>query len=126
MQVAALVEERSLEPDEILLVEGDPANHLTLIVEGQGVTQLGLDQGLRSLGLVGSSEVAGCWSLLDGQVYPASVTALTPMRVAAFEVSGLTLLMNLDPGIGYPIHRRLSGIFFLQYQTALQAFKTAM
>ena len=79
-----------------------------------------------SLGLVGPREVVGWWSLLDGQVYPASVTALTPMRVAAFEVSGLTLLMNLDPGIGYPIHRRLSGIFFFQYQTALQAIKTAV
>ena len=43
MQVAALVEERSLEPDEVLLVEGDPANHLMVIVEGQGVAQLGLD-----------------------------------------------------------------------------------
>ena len=53
-----------------------------------------------SLGLVGPSEIAGWWSLLDGQVYPASVTALNPMRVAAFEASGLTLLMNLDPEIG--------------------------
>ena len=105
MQVAALVEERSLEPDEVLLVEGDPANHLMVIVEGQGVAQLRLGQGLMSLGLVGLREVVGWWSLLDGQVYPTSVTALTPMRVAAFEVSGLTLLMNLDPGIGYPIHR---------------------
>ena len=79
-----------------------------------------------SLSLVGPSEIAGWWSLLDGQVYPASATALTPMRVAAFEASGLTLLMNLDPEIGYLIPRRLSGILFLQYQTALQAIKTAM
>ena len=79
-----------------------------------------------SLGLVGPSEIAGWWSLLDGQVYPASATALTPMRVAAFESSGLTLLMNLGPGFGYPIHRRLSGIFFLQYQMALQAIKPAV
>ena len=126
MQVAALVEERSLEPDEVLLVEGDPAKHLMIIVEGQGVAQLGLDQGMISLGLVGPAEVAGWSSLLDGQVYPASVTALTPMRVAVIESSGLTLLMNLDPGIGYPIHRRLSGIFFRQYQSALQAIKTSM
>ena len=37
MKVAAFVEERSLEPDGGLLVEGDPANHLMVIVEGQGV-----------------------------------------------------------------------------------------
>ena len=82
------------------MVEGGLANHLMVIVEGQGVAQLGLDQGLMWLGLVGPREIVGWWSLLDGQVYPASVTELTPMRVAAFEVSGLTLLMNLDPGIG--------------------------
>ena len=75
-----------------------------VIVEGQGVAQLGLDQGLKSLGLVGPSEVTGWWSLLDGQLYPTSVTALTPILVAAFESSGLTLLINLDPGFGYPIH----------------------
>ena len=126
MQVVALVEERSLEPDEVLLYEGDPAKQLMIIVEEQGVAQLNLNQGLVSLGLVGPSEVAGWSSLLEGQVYPASVTALTPMRVAILEASGLKLLMNLEPAIGYPIHRRLSGIFFLQYQTALQAIKTAM
>ena len=87
------------------MVEGDLANHLMVIVEGQGVAQLGLDQGVISLGLVGPSEVAGWWSLLYGQLYPTSVTAWTPMFVAAFESSGLTLLMNLDPGFGYPIHR---------------------
>lgn len=126
MQVAALVEERSLEPDETLLVEGEPARHLMIIVAGQAVAQLSLDQGVISLGLVGPAEVAGWSSLLDGQVYPASVTALTSMRVATIEASGLTLLMNLDSAIGYPIHRRLSGIFFRQYQSALQAIKTAM
>lgn len=126
MQVAALVEERTLEPDETLLIEGDPARHLMIIVEGQAVAQLSLDQGLISLGLVGPSEVAGWSSLLDKQVYPASVTALTRMRVAVIEASGLTLLMNLDSAIGYPIHRRLSGIFSRQYQSALQAIKTAM
>ena len=68
MQVAAFVEERSLEPDErlLILVEGDPANHLMVLVEGQGVAQLGLDQGLMALSLVGPSEVAGWWPLLDG------------------------------------------------------------
>ena len=87
------------------MVEGGLANHLMVIVEGQGVAQLRLGQGLMSLGLVGLREVVGWWSLLDGQVYPTSVTARTPMFVAAFESSGLTLLMNLDPGFGYPIHR---------------------
>ena len=123
MQVAALVEERALRPDEMLLAEGAPASHVMVVVDGQAVAQL--NQGWISLGLVGPNEVAGWSALLEGQVYPDSVMALTRMRVACIETSGLTLLMNLDPAIGYPIHRRLSNIFFRQYQDALQAIRTS-
>ena len=126
MQVAALVEERALGPDEKLLTEGAPASHVMVVVDGQAVAQLKLNQGWISLGLVGPNEVAGWSALLEGQVYPASVMALTRMKVACIETSGLTLLMNLDPAIGYPIHRRLSRIFFRQYQDALQAIRTSV
>jgi CRP-like cAMP-binding protein len=126
MQIAALVEEYTLEPEEMLLTEGEPARHIMVVVEGQAVAQPKLNQGWISLGLVGPNEIAGWSSLLDGQAYPASVLALTPMRVAAIETTDLTLLMNLDPGIGYPIHRRLSTIFHRQYQAALQAIKTSV
>ncbi len=97
-----------------------------IVVEGQAVAQLKLNQGWISLGLVGPNEIAGWSSLLDGQAYPASVLALTPMHATRIETTGLTLLMNLDPGIGYPIHRRLSTIFHRQYQAALQAIKTSV
>ena len=126
MQVAALVEERTLRPDEMLLIEGAPASHIAVVVDGQAVAQLKLNQGWISLGLVGPNEVAGWSALLEGQVYPASIMALTRMKVACIETIGLTLLMNLDPGIGYPIHRRLSRIFFRQYQDALQAIRTSV
>ena len=126
MQVAALVEERTLGPDEMLIVEGAPASHIVVVVDGQAVAQLKMNQGWISLGLVGPNEVAGWSALLEGQVYPASVMALTRMRVACIETKGLTLLMNLDPAIGYPIHRRLSRIFFRQYQDALQAIRTSV
>lgn len=126
MQVAALVEDRDLRPDEMLLTEGSPASHIMVVVDGQAVAQLKMDKGWISLGLVGPNEVAGWSALLEGQLYPASVRALTQMRVACIETGGLTLLMNLDPAIGYPIHRRLSRIFFRQYQDALQAIRTSV
>jgi CRP-like cAMP-binding protein len=125
MQVAALVEERTLRADEMLLTEGAPASHIMVLVDGQAVAQLKLNHGWISLGLIGPNEVAGWSALLEGQVYPASVMALTRIRVACIETKGLTLLMNLDPAIGYPIHRRLSSIFFRQYQDALQAIRTS-
>jgi CRP/FNR family cyclic AMP-dependent transcriptional regulator len=122
--VAALVEEHSLQPDELLLREDEPARYLFVVVEGRAVAQLQMERGWLCLGLVGPGDAAGWSSLLDGRIYPASVRALLPMRVARIESSGLTLLMNLEPGIGYPIHKRLSAIFHRQYEEALKALKT--
>ena len=125
MEVSALVEESTFEPDEVLLHEGESAHYMFVVVEGHGIAQLKLNRGWISLGLVGPGHVAGWSSLLEEQVYPASVKALTPMRVARIETSGLRLLMNLEPGIGYPVHRRLSSIFHSQYQAALNAIRTS-
>ena len=125
MAVAALVEEHAVEPNEILIGEGEPARYLYIVIEGRGVAHVELDHGLMSLGLVGPGEAAGWSSLVDGQVYPATVKALTPMRVIRIETSGLTLLLNLEPDIGYPVHRNLSSIFYRQYNSALRALKTS-
>ena len=125
MAVAALVEEHSLNPNEILIGEGEPAQFLYIVIEGRGVAHVETDQGWMSLGLVGPGEAAGWSSLVDGQVYPATVKALTPMRVIRIETSGLTLLLNLEPNIGYPVHRSLSSIFYKQYNSALRALKTS-
>jgi CRP-like cAMP-binding protein len=79
-----------------------------------------------SLGLVGPGDAAGWSSLLGGSVvYPATVKALTNMKVARLETSGLMLLMNVDPKIGYPVLKCLSCIFYMQYEAALTAVKTA-
>ena len=125
MEVAALVEEYSVDAEEMLLLEGDPARHLYVIVEGRAVAQLEVHRGWLSLGLVAPGDVAGWSSLVEKQTYPASVKALTPMQVARVEVSGLHILMNLDPEIGYSVNRRLSSLFCRQYRTALEAFKTS-
>ena len=61
MQIAALVEEYTLEPEEMLLTEGEPARHIMVVVEGQAVDQPKLNQGWISLGLVGPNEIAE-WS----------------------------------------------------------------
>ena len=124
MEVAALVEEHSLVPDELLLREGEAARHLYVIVEGRAVAQLERYRGWLSLGMVGPSDAAGWSAITDAKTYPASVKALTPMRVARVEAKGLNLLMNIDPAIGYPVNRRLCSVFARQYQAALEAFKT--
>ena len=123
MEVAALVEEHTVEPGELLLNEGDPAQYIIIIAEGRGVAQIKTDNGWLSLGLVGPKDAAGWSSLLEGKTYPASVKALTPMRIARIEEKNLKLLMNLQPAIGYTIHRRLSTIFHRQYEEALKALK---
>ncbi len=47
------------------------------------------------------------------------------MKVTRLETSGLMLLMNVDPKIGYPVLESLSAIFYMQYEAALTAVKTA-
>tara|TARA_B100000809_G_C14808975_1_gene413102 strand:- start:42 stop:185 length:144 start_codon:yes stop_codon:yes gene_type:complete len=47
------------------------------------------------------------------------------MKVTRLETSGLMLLMNVDPKIGYPVLESLSTIFYMQYEAALTAVKTA-
>lgn len=125
MAIAALVEEHTIEPNEILIGEGEPARYLYIVIEGRGVAHVELDQGWMSLGLVGPGEAAGWSSLVDGQVYPATVKALTLMTVIRIETSGLTLLLNLEPEIGHPVHKSLSAIFYRQYNMALRALKTS-
>ena len=39
-EIAALVEEHSLEPDELLLREGEEARYLFVIVEGRGIAKV--------------------------------------------------------------------------------------
>ena len=124
MEIAALVEEHSLKQEETLLREGEAARYIYVVVEGRGVAQLKLYGGWLSLGMVGPADAAGWSSLTDTRMYPASIKALTPMRVARIETKGLTLLMNLDAESGYSINKRLTSVFSRQYQAALEAFKT--
>ncbi|MCH8827548.1 MAG: cyclic nucleotide-binding domain-containing protein [Chloroflexi bacterium] len=126
MAVAALVEETSIKANDILLMEGETARYLYVIVEGQAAAQIEIERGWLSLGLVGPGDAAGWSSLMGGSVvYPATVKALTDMKVARLETSGLMLLMNVDPKIGYPVLKSLSAIFYTQYEAALTAIKTA-
>lgn len=125
MAVAALVEETTFEPEQYLIKESEPAEYVYIVTEGRAVAQLALDHGWLSLGMVGPGEAAGWSSLVDSKLYPASVKALTSMRAARIEASGLRLLMNVEPSIGYPVQRRLSAIFCRQYETALRTLKTA-
>ena len=125
LEIAALVEECSLDADEMLLREGQPAQHLFVVIEGRGTAQIEMYRGWLSLGLVGPNDSAGWSSLVDGHVYPASVKTLTAMRVARIETKGLALLMNLTPAVGHSISMRLSALFCRQYQAALEAFRSS-
>ena len=124
MEIAALVEEIELAPDDVMLDEGGSAKDVFVVISGRAVAQLAMYHGWLSLGLVGPGDVAGWTAITDAQTYPASVKALTEMRVARIDAEGLMLVMNLDPTIGYPVNKRLAAVFCQQYQAALAAFKT--
>jgi CRP-like cAMP-binding protein len=122
-EVAALVEEVDLAPGEVLLRAGDPAEYLFVVIKGRGVAQLEMDRGLLSLGLIGPHDTAGWAALIQGQIYPASVRALTAMRVARLEAEAMSVLMGLNRAVGYKVQKRLSTVFYRQYQAALETFR---
>lgn len=124
-EVAALVEGIDIQPDGQLITEGESAQYLYIVMEGRGVAQLDMYRGWLSLMLIGPNDVAGWSSLMSSQVYPASLKALTPMRLSRIEARGQTLLMNLGSSIGHPVTRRLASFFCRQYHATLEAFKTS-
>jgi len=125
MEVAALAEEIQLKADALLLKEGDPARYLYIVLEGRGVAQLKLDGAFLSLGLVGPADAAGWTSMVQDQTYPASVRALSPIRVARIDSGRMARLMELDTSMGYSVGKRLSQLFCGQYKGALEAFRTS-
>lgn len=124
MAVAALVEEHTFMPSDVLIEEGRPAQYIYVVTEGHAVAQIQTEHGWFSLGPVGPGETAGWSSLVDAKIYPATVRALTEMRTARIDADGLKLLLSLEPEIGFLIHKRLSAIFCRQYETALRGLKT--
>ena len=124
MAVAALVEEFTVLPNETLLREGAASRNLFVVIEGRGVAELAMGGGWLCLGVIGPADAAGWSSLVGAHVYPASVRALTEMRVGRIDSEGLTTLMDLDPALGYSVSKRLSSLFCLQYQAALEALRT--
>ena len=122
-EIAEIAENWSIPADCLLLRAGDPSRHLFVVEDGRGVAQLDLDSGRLSLGLVGPGDAVGWTALIDGQTYPGSVRALTPMAAIRLATRDLSLLMGLNCAIGYPVHRRLSALFCRQYRAALEAFR---
>jgi CRP-like cAMP-binding protein len=125
MEVAALAEEIQLKADTLLLKESEPARYLYIVLEGRGVAQLKMGGAFLSLGLVGPEDAAGWSSMVEDQTYPASVRALSPMRVARIDAGRLARLMELDTSMGYSVGKRLSLLFCGQYKGALEAFRTS-
>ena len=125
MEVAAMAEEILLKPNEMLLAEGERARYIFVVLEGRGIAQLRMAQGFLSLGMIGPSDAAGWSSLVGDEAYPASVKALTPMRVARIDSVRLARLMEIDSPMGYIILKRLSLLFSHQYRSALEAFRSS-
>ncbi len=86
------IDERSLEPGELLVEEGDPATHLFVILRGRLSVlkrELGRDQ-QHCIARLGGGDVVGEMALLDAMPRSASVKADTAARVVALPFAALT------------------------------------
>jgi serine/threonine protein kinase len=72
--------ERSFEPGELLLREGDPGDSLMVVASGKAEVWVRADGGRHVLKRAGAGEILGEMALLTDETRSASITALTPVR----------------------------------------------
>jgi CRP/FNR family cyclic AMP-dependent transcriptional regulator len=93
-RIAKLGTERRVAAGTVLMREGDPADAFFVIAEGlASVTSNG-----RELGSAGPGTTIGETALLDGGERTATVTAVLPTRLLAFEGNVLDQLVD-----GFPV-----------------------
>jgi CRP/FNR family transcriptional regulator, cyclic AMP receptor protein len=86
----------------LLTVEGEPADHVTVLLRGWAksttVTTGGMETLLR---LYEPGDLIGGEAILGGQARPESVTALTPCRCLVIPASRFAELLARNPGIDH-------------------------
>jgi CRP-like cAMP-binding protein len=92
-RVAALGEPVDAEPGAILIDQGDVGVECFLVLEGEA----GIFAGGHHVATIGSGAVVGEMALIGHKPRNATVTAQTPMRLLAFNISSFKRLLEEMP-----------------------------
>ena len=90
---------RSLEDGATLISQGEPAQSLFLVLEGQCLVSRVEDEGARTLGRRGAGQVVGEAALLGGGHSPVQVESLGPCRLWELPATDFAALEREHPAI---------------------------
>ncbi len=121
--LCALISERELVDQEVLVREDTIDNHLYVVAAGTlGVVRnINSDQRL-TLATLGAGELAGELSFIDASKRHASLVALGPTRVLGLEREQFESLLTSNPLLFYHVVRAIiRTVHALQHRLTLQA-----
>lgn len=104
IRVAGVCSVVERQPGERLFSEGEPADRMFVVIEGE----LDVVLGSSSVGTIGVGESVGEVALLTGGSHGASVSARTPLQAAELSQLDLAELTRLRPDIGVVLYRNLA------------------
>lgn len=98
------------DPDELVILEGEPASGLFVVEYGWlKVSKIALDGREQILQFLRSGEVFNAVSVFSGALQPASVTVLEPTRVWIIRRDAMLRLVDSDPSMARLIIQDLAG-----------------
>jgi CRP/FNR family transcriptional regulator, dissimilatory nitrate respiration regulator len=108
--IARSASPRIYDPDQLVLLEGEPASGLHIVQYGWlKVSKIAIDGREQILQLLGSGEVFNAVSVFSGTPNPASVTALESTRLWMITRQAMLRLLDENPAIARLIIQDLAG-----------------
>lgn len=116
----ALLRSRTVDKDEYLFLEGDPADMLYLVGSGRIKVLKHSDTGKEMLlEIVSAGDTVGEVGVLDGAVYPVSAQAMEPSHVWAIRRADYLRALDRHPELALQTARSLGKRLQEAYQTML-------
>ncbi len=108
-QLAMIAEEKTIPANTVVFNEGDPAEYLSVILQGEVNIQYRLGTGeLRTVDTLVAGDLLGWSALIEPYRYTAIATTTKPTQVARLDGPQLRKLCEGDPLLGYKLTSQIA------------------
>jgi len=108
-QLAMIAEEKAIPANTVVFNEGDPAEYLSVILQGEVNIQYRLGTGeLRTVDTLVAGDLLGWSALIEPYRYTAIATTTKPTQLARLEGAKLRKLCEEDPLLGYKLTTQIA------------------